>query len=131
MRTSVHRLSVPRQIGDLRGWRTNLRGFVGCGRGVPRATVEASRSSTSEGTTVNTSLQGQRIFLSTLAAVLVALLAASGPAVAKPDPGPSAGAAHLISTPARCPLSRIDTQLVRCDNLTGAGVEAPRWMPRR
>ena len=28
-----------------------------------------------------------------------------------------------------CLLSRIDTQLVRCDNLTGAGVPAPVWVP--
>ena len=29
----------------------------------------------------------------------------------------------------RCPLQRIDTQLVRCDNLTGGGVQAPSWIP--
>jgi hypothetical protein len=29
----------------------------------------------------------------------------------------------------RCPLRRIDTQLVRCDALTGAGVRAPSWIP--
>ena len=28
-----------------------------------------------------------------------------------------------------CPLERIGTQLVRCDNLTGAGVRAPSWIP--
>jgi len=28
-----------------------------------------------------------------------------------------------------CPLRRIDTQLVRCDNLTGAGVPASVWVP--
>lgn len=28
-----------------------------------------------------------------------------------------------------CPLERIGTQLVRCDNLTGAGVKAPSWIP--
>jgi hypothetical protein len=28
-----------------------------------------------------------------------------------------------------CPLQRIGTQLVRCDNLTGAGVRAPSWIP--
>ena len=30
-----------------------------------------------------------------------------------------------------CPLERIGTQLVRCDNLTGAGVEAPFWIPEQ
>ena len=29
----------------------------------------------------------------------------------------------------RCPLRRIDIQLVRCDALTGAGVWAPSWIP--
>ena len=29
----------------------------------------------------------------------------------------------------RCPLQRIGTQLIRCDNLTGAGVRAPSWIP--
>jgi hypothetical protein len=28
-----------------------------------------------------------------------------------------------------CPLRRIGTHLVRCDNLTGAGVRAPSWIP--
>jgi len=30
-----------------------------------------------------------------------------------------------------CPLTRIGTQLVRCDNLTGAGAEAPYWIPEQ
>jgi hypothetical protein len=29
-----------------------------------------------------------------------------------------------------CQLARIDTQLVRCDNLTGAGVAAPVGIPQ-
>ena len=29
-----------------------------------------------------------------------------------------------------CPLRRIDRQLVRCDNLTGAGVPAPLFIPK-
>jgi hypothetical protein len=32
---------------------------------------------------------------------------------------------------ADCPLERIGTQLVRCDNLTGAGVDAPFWIPEQ
>jgi hypothetical protein len=28
-----------------------------------------------------------------------------------------------------CPLRRVGNQLVRCDNLTGAGVSAPHWVP--
>lgn len=36
-----------------------------------------------------------------------------------------------ITTYVDCPLQRIDTQLVRCDNLTGAGVSAPFWIPEQ
>jgi hypothetical protein len=28
-----------------------------------------------------------------------------------------------------CPLRRVGSQLVRCDNLTGAGATAPDWVP--
>ncbi len=28
-----------------------------------------------------------------------------------------------------CRLERVGTQLVHCDNLTGAGVQAPTWIP--
>ena len=30
-----------------------------------------------------------------------------------------------------CLLTRIGTQLIRCDNLTGAGVPAPYWIPEQ
>ncbi|QGN57773.1 hypothetical protein [Nostocoides sp. HKS02] len=30
-----------------------------------------------------------------------------------------------------CPLTRLGTQLVRCDNLTGNGATAPLWVPQR
>ncbi|YCH05877.1 hypothetical protein ACTAQJ_12040 [Arthrobacter sp. alpha11c] len=30
-----------------------------------------------------------------------------------------------------CLLERIGTQLVRCDNFTGAGVDAPYWIPEQ
>lgn len=30
-----------------------------------------------------------------------------------------------------CPLTRIGTQFVRCDDLTGAGVPAPFWIPEQ
>jgi hypothetical protein len=33
------------------------------------------------------------------------------------------------TSPGSCPLQRIGTQFVRCDNLTGAGVPAPEWIP--
>jgi len=34
-----------------------------------------------------------------------------------------------LTTYADCPLERIGSQLVRCDNLTGAGAPAPAWIP--
>jgi hypothetical protein len=40
-----------------------------------------------------------------------------------PDPLPSGASAG------NCPLTRVGTQFVRCDNLTGAGVSAPPWVP--
>jgi hypothetical protein len=39
-----------------------------------------------------------------------------------PDQPPS-------TSPGSCPLNRIGTQFVRCDNLTGAGVPAQPWIP--
>lgn len=30
--------------------------------------------------------------------------------------------------PTHCPLTRVNDQLVRCDDLTGNGVRAPLWM---
>jgi hypothetical protein len=64
------------------------------------------------------------------AGVLLSLLALVGvapTATAKPDPGGS-GAASSADLSEYCPLRRIDTQLVRCDSLTGAGVPAPPFI---
>jgi hypothetical protein len=60
------------------------------------------------------------------AAAIIAGLAAI-PAAARPDPGPPVP--DRISCDLNCPLSRIGTQLVRGDNLTGGGVTAPVWVP--
>jgi hypothetical protein len=60
------------------------------------------------------------------AATIIAGLAAI-PAAARPDPGEPIPI--QFSSYANCPLNRIDTQLVRCDNLTGAGVAAPAYIP--
>jgi hypothetical protein len=60
-------------------------------------------------------------------ATLVASLAA-GTAAARPDSGdriPDRYPSH------NCQLERIGTQLVRCDNLTGGGVQAPPWVPEQ
>ncbi len=60
------------------------------------------------------------------AATVIAGLAAV-PAAARPDPGERIPI--RFSSYANCPLNRIDTQLVRCDSLTGAGVTAPASVP--
>jgi hypothetical protein len=61
------------------------------------------------------------------AATLFAGLAAM-PATARPDPG-ERPTIRFSSYDVNCPLSRIDTQLVRCDNFTRGGVPAPVWVP--
>jgi hypothetical protein len=61
------------------------------------------------------------------AAAMIAGLAAA-PATARPDQGDPIPIRFSSYEP-NCPLSRIDTQLVRCDNLTGAGVTAPASVP--
>jgi hypothetical protein len=55
---------------------------------------------------------------------------AIGPAGAIPEPAPSAPTVQS-SAWQRCPLTRIGDQFVRCDNLTGAGVAAPSWVPEQ
>jgi hypothetical protein len=59
-------------------------------------------------------------------ATLIAGLAVA-PAVARPDSGGQF--ALRWSSYENCPLNRIDSQLVRCDQLTGAGVDAPLFVP--
>jgi hypothetical protein len=49
------------------------------------------------------------------------------PVTARPYPGEPIPV--RFSSYDNCLLTRIDTQLVRCDNLTGAGVQAPAWVP--
>ena len=74
--------------------------------------------------------RGRRI--ATAAAILAVLAGSTAvPAAARPlDPQP-APTYHIAfpDSPLRCPLRRIDRQLVRCDNLTGAGVAAPLFIP--
>jgi hypothetical protein len=65
------------------------------------------------------------------AGALLSLLVLAGvapAAAARPDPG-DVGRSRVDIEPTSCPLRRIDTQLVRCDWLTGAGVPAPLFIP--
>jgi hypothetical protein len=55
-------------------------------------------------------------------------LAVAGPAGAIPEPPPSPQAVQYTDLRS-CALTRIGEQFVRCDNLTGAGVPAPSWIP--
>ena len=64
------------------------------------------------------------------AGALLSLLVLAGvapAAAARPNPG-DVGWSRVDLEPTNCPLRRIDTQLVRCDSLTGAGVPAPLFI---
>ncbi|MDQ6740370.1 MAG: hypothetical protein M3021_08400 [Actinomycetota bacterium] len=60
--------------------------------------------------------------------LLVFAAVVPAPASAQLDPGTPAGPAPALVGP-NCPLTRIGTQLVRCGDLTGAGVAAAIWIP--
>lgn len=63
------------------------------------------------------------------AAALAFLLTGTGAASAIPEPGPARSGSQVVDLQRDCPLERLGTQLVRCDNLTGAGVIAPPYIP--
>jgi len=85
-------------------------------------------------TTTTTTSRLHRMGLCAAATALLAVTAAI-PAQAKEDPGEPTGSSTAVmqtatwQEPRNCPLRRVDTQFVRCDDLTGAGVPAPRWVP--
>jgi len=62
------------------------------------------------------------------AAVLVVVVAAA-PASASQDSGVGSGAARKVA--AHCSVERVQTQYVKCDDLTGNGVAAPGWVHPR
>src|SRR4029450_11467360 len=77
-----------------------------------------------------------KISISRLAMTLAVSAALSGvgalPAVAGPDDGRARPGPHrivVLNADQNCPLRRLDRQFVRCDNLTGAGVPAPSYVP--
>lgn len=77
------------------------------------------------------SSQGAKLFkrISTiLVAVCAALFLFGGLSQQATADGPEV---NVPAPYADCPLERIGTQLVRCDNLTGAGVDAPFWIPEQ
>ncbi|GAA4397788.1 hypothetical protein GCM10023168_03120 [Fodinibacter luteus] len=66
--------------------------------------------------------------LGTTATALLLGAALVTPSAARQDAGP---APQQDRAPTSCPLTRVGTQFVRCDDLTGNGVSAPLWVPRR
>ena len=67
-------------------------------------------------------------------ATLLATTLGVGPACAVMLHGPELPAVSIsvhASTDHPCWLLRVGTQFVRCDNLTGEGVRAPRWVAQR
>ena len=65
----------------------------------------------------------------TLAATLTFLLTGPGAAVALPHPGPYIRTPFVPADLNSRPLERVGHQLVRSDDLTGAGVRAPSHVP--
>jgi hypothetical protein len=63
-----------------------------------------------------------------IAAFLTTAVAA--PASARPEAAPAAPSTQSHGF-GECSLQRIDDQFVRCDDLTGAGVRAPSWIPEQ
>jgi hypothetical protein len=66
----------------------------------------------------------------TLTASGAGLLAALLPIPANVAYGPEATQARTLASQS-CSLERVELQYVRCDNLTGAGLPAPPWVPSR
>jgi hypothetical protein len=80
-----------------------------------------------------------RIAAGSVIALAISIGGAASVAHAFPDPGepgaPDPASArlsislHVHGDPRFEPLERVGTQFVRGDNLTGAGVPAPAWVP--
>ena len=87
----------------------------------------ASRSSTS--------VERRTISLAAALALAAGSAWLGSPASARPDPGDLRFAAMdsvrtaLWPPEGQCPLRRVGTQYVRCDLRTGAGAQAPNWIP--
>jgi hypothetical protein len=59
-------------------------------------------------------------------AALLLSLSAAPAAFARPEPQPPSIPSSAYDP--ECPVERIGTQYVRCDNLTGPDVPAPSWI---
>jgi len=63
--------------------------------------------------------------------LLVTTLVTTSPATASPEAGNPVRTDRAAMKPFTCELQRVGTQLVRCDDLTGAGATAPTYVPER
>ena len=74
--------------------------------------------------------RSSRVITGSAAALFLGIVLTTtvSPAGATLDPGP---ALERESTSDYCPLARVGTQFVRCDDLTGNGVPAPSFIPLR
>lgn len=90
-------------------------------------TVEVSERHSMKGKTMHTTHRVSRPASIAIAALLMAVTVPA-PANARPDPGTLEDAVTVV-TNHHCKQTRIGTQFVRCDALTGAGSAAPSWIP--
>ena len=77
-----------------------------------------------------TTTSTRRVWGGVAAATLVVAVGAL-PAAARQDPGQVDTPPQPTTAVYFCPLERVGTQFVACDNLTGNGVPAPRWVHER
>lgn len=81
---------------------------------------------------MNTTERHASLWTRALAGALILATITASPASARQDAGPrSATVKQTRVSDLSCPLTRVGTQLVRCDNLTGHGVPAPLWVRER
>ena len=80
-----------------------------------------------KGKTMNATHRALRPVSIAIAALLMAVTVPA-PANARQDPGTLEGTVTVV-TNHQCKQTRIGTQFVRCDALTGAGATAPSWVP--
>ena len=62
-----------------------------------------------------------------VAATIGVVVLGAAPSSARPDPGPPI----RVADRGGCLLQRVDTQFVRCDDLTGNGTPAPDFIAQR
>jgi len=79
---------------------------------------------------MNTSSTMSRRVSAAAATALLLTAALALPASARQDPGQPSAASGPTGNQ-RCSLARVGSQFVACDYLTGNGVPAPAWMPKR